>query len=88
MYVMDSVSSELVTRYAVVDTKKRKRIKLRVAVIEEWVYLCLGNINLLLQNNRSSSVDIHSHLRRAAKASIASIMKDPWTAGVIKTNMG
>ena len=41
MYSPDSVMSEFATRYVVVDTKRRRRIKLRAYFTEELVYLCL-----------------------------------------------
>ena len=46
-YRLDSEMRELVTRYVVVDTERKRRIRLRTAVMEEWVRLCLGVIEVL-----------------------------------------
>ena len=43
VYRPDSVTSEFAIRYVVVDTKRRRRIKLRAVLTKEWVYLCLGH---------------------------------------------
>ena len=47
VYKEDSVMSELATRYVVVETKRRRIIELRMAFMEERVYLCLGHIKIM-----------------------------------------